>query len=363
MKKASLYYPRQALLVQAREKDVRQSSTSGGVFRLVAESLLAQGGVVVGAAFDEDGVVRHRLVRDVNSLKPLLKSKYVQSDFACVLPDMECALSSGLRVLFSGTPCQVAAVRAKFDEKYPDTLFCIDLLCHGTPPMDVFQSWVKAVESRENVKVVAYDFRDKSKGWSPIRSRIAFSNGVVLLEEMNDYLFAFLYNLILKESCGKCPWARPERTGDLTLGDAWGMMRDWLDKKDNTGLSLVLVNTSKGAHLLDLISDKVLSRKVKFIKACKKQEPLGAPPKLPHAASVFRKEFAATKDFPAAFSAAFVAFQTESQSELATLKERYHTLLYKGNALCRLWNKLSNRRKLRKLANRIKELNFIIGYK
>ncbi len=356
-----LRLPSRAFLAQAIDRSSRDAGSSGGLFGLLARTVLTHGGVVVGAAFDDDGIVRHRMAHSRQDLTPLLKSKYVWSDFTRVLPEVRKALSDGNEVLFAGTPCQVSAVRNVCTRNSTGRLVCIDVLCHGTPAPEVFASYRAMRERQHGASLAHYDWRDKTKGWSPLRTRLRFSDGAECLEEMNDYFFAFQYNLSLREGCGRCPWARPERGGDLTLGDAWGLMRDWFNKADNTGTSLVLVNTPKGAELLKSIKGSIRLRPTSLKLACRKQDVLRHPPVRPTAAQTFTRIFAESKDFGCAFSAARAELLEEATARFKKIQKEYNMLSGEAQPfLTRFLRRLAYHRRLKQLRRRLKELDGLL---
>ena len=59
--------------------DIRLKSSSGGLFTLLAESVIRKGGVVFGAKFDEDWNVVHSFTETIGGLAAFRGAKYVQS--------------------------------------------------------------------------------------------------------------------------------------------------------------------------------------------------------------------------------------------------------------------------------------------
>ena len=117
--------------------EIRAESSSGGAFTILARNILARGGAVCGAAFDEDFRCRYEIVRDEASLSRLRGSKYVRAALGrTFLADLRAALESGVPALFCGTPCHVAAVRQMF-ANFADSLFTVDLICAGCPEQDL----------------------------------------------------------------------------------------------------------------------------------------------------------------------------------------------------------------------------------
>lgn len=228
---------------------IRHESSSGGVFTALAESLLLQGGVVAGAAFDDNFVVRHILIENSDDLEKLRGSKYVQSE---VPPSMyqfiRDSLTQGRIVLFSGTPCQVAGLRNYLRKPY-DNLFCCDIVCHGVPSPKVFDVYKKMLERQYGARARRICFRRKDCGWKRYSVSLSFENNTEYRQVFSSdpYMLGFLKNIYLRESCYTCIFTNIERPGDLSIADFWQVADKYPDyDSDDKGTSLILVNTGKG---------------------------------------------------------------------------------------------------------------------
>ena len=245
---------------QATEDECKKSS-SGAVFPLLANYILEQGGYVCGAAFREDfKVVEHIIIDKKSDLHKLRSSKYVQSFVGNILKEIKILLEKDKLVLFSGTPCQCAGLKTFLKKDYKN-LYIIDLLCHGTPSPMVWEKYLTEISSGEKVESV--NFRDKNYGWYPTLS-IKCDNGTSFcgMNFENLYLSAFLQNLTLNEACYFCKYTDTARVGDITLGDFWGIENfDKCIKNIKNGVSLVLVNNSKGQELFDKINLQMLKKR------------------------------------------------------------------------------------------------------
>ena len=192
----------------ARNKDaatVRESS-SGGVFTVLAETVIGQGGVVYGAAYREDfRKVQHRRIDTVADIAALRGSKYVQSDLGTTFRAVKDDLAAGRQVYYSGTPCQIAGLLA-FLGKHPDNLITQDLICHGVPSPAVWETYISSVAKGRTVTAV--NMRNKAKGWQRYTLAIDFSNGETYAADKDHdaYLRAFSENLSLRRSCGACQY-------------------------------------------------------------------------------------------------------------------------------------------------------------
>ena len=236
------------------DESIRRASSSGGVFTALAESILAQGGVVAGAAFDEQFVVCHTLIESAADLPRLRGSKYVQSEIPCGLyRQIQDQLKLGLPVLFSGTPCQVAGLRGFLHKAY-ENLFCCDLACMGVPSPLLFQKYIDWKRGQNDKPLVSYEFRNKAHGWKTPDVRLHFSGKKTILERggQNPYSGAFGKRIALRPACYACDFKSVTRPGDLTLADFWGVAKKYPEyDRDDKGTSLVLVNTKKGKAWLD----------------------------------------------------------------------------------------------------------------
>ena len=235
----------------SRDDAQRALSTSGGIFRVLAERTVSRGGVVFGAAFDDDfRHVRHVAAESASELTPLMKSKYVWSDPSRAYKDAVAALKSGREVLFAGTPCQIAAVR-KLAQGVEGRLVTVDLVCHGTPRADMFASYMAELESRFGGRCTGYDFRDKRMGWNFPRVRAGFSNGgrYDVLFGNDPWFLGFGLNATLREGCFECPYASLERVADFTIADCWRVAASNPEWDDNKGTSCVLVNSEEAMDI------------------------------------------------------------------------------------------------------------------
>jgi coenzyme F420-reducing hydrogenase beta subunit len=230
----------------------RGESSSGGVFTALAETILRHGGVVCGAAFGDDGVVRHILIDSPADLQHLRGSKYVQSEIspACY-HRIDALLNQGRQVLFSGTPCQVAALSRYLGKPF-DNLFCCEIVCHGVPSPLLLARYLENCRAEgENVRKIS--FRNKTTGWKTYSiSRQGQDGGEILVAASADpYMAAFLHDYSLRPSCYACLF-KSTAQGDITLGDFWGVGRKYPEyDRDDKGTSLVVVNTRKGEALLE----------------------------------------------------------------------------------------------------------------
>ena len=104
----------QPLAFAVRHKDIGEveRSRSGAVFVALSDYILECGGVVYGAAFTDDFSVVHKRATTKEQRDEFRGSKYVQSNLDGLLLQVKADLKNGIKVLFSGTPCQTAALNS-----------------------------------------------------------------------------------------------------------------------------------------------------------------------------------------------------------------------------------------------------------
>ncbi len=230
-----------------------RGSSSGGIFPYAAKKATEAGGLVYGAAFDSDMSVAHRVASDLSGVEAFRGSKYVQSELYAVFEDIREILAEGRKVLFSGTPCQVAGLK-KYIGKTDEGLWTMDFACHGVPSPGLWRKYVSALEKKYGASLSGVSFRDKTRSWMHYDVVYEFSRGghLVRTRYMDDpYMALFVQNMTLRPSCYRCP-VRCGRSGsDLTLGDLWNVRQCLPEQNDDTGSGLVLVNTEKGRALLE----------------------------------------------------------------------------------------------------------------
>lgn len=252
------------------DESVREDSSSGGVFYLLAESIIKSGGVVFGAAFDEEFDVKHILVDNMDDLSRLCGSKYVQSITGDTFKQAKICLSQGKKVLFSGTSCQISGLVSYLGKSY-DNLVTVDFACHGVPSPKVWHHYVKYKESISRSKIREIKFRHKTPGWKRYSLLFKLEDGTQHTELNSDnlYMKVFLNNLSLRESCYDCQFKGTERHSDITLADFWGIEKVRPDMDDDNGTSFVVLNSDKGQALFKGMKEKMVCEAVKTDEAIK----------------------------------------------------------------------------------------------
>lgn len=271
-------------------ENIRINSSSGGVFSLIAEYVENNKGVIYGAAFDKDFSVKHQRGETFEIWNAFSQSKYVQSDIGDVYNLVKKDLDNENMVLFSGTPCQVEGLkRVVYNHKNKDNLITCDIICHGVPSPKVWKDYLEDVKKTYKKQIGSINFRDKEKvGWHESTLTIKDKSDNIILKEkhsQNVYSKMFFNHWTMRPSCFSCPYANFNRTGDITLGDFWGIEKHFLEFDDNKGVSLIMCNTEKGKKIFSEIS--ILTEKFEVQKEQCVQPNLVNP----STPSDFRKQF------------------------------------------------------------------------
>lgn len=290
--------PREPLAVYAAKnnnEEIRLKSSSGGIFTLLAEQIIAEGGVVFGARFNESWEVVHDYTETIEGLEPFRGSKYVQSVIGDNFIKAKQFLKDGRKVLFSGTPCQIAGLK-KFLRKEYENLLTVEVVCHGVPSPMVWRDYLdykrakRAVgkntvsSSLNKLPVIAgISFRDKTNGWKKYGFKISYAaskaaeNSVSKSADNTNYeitpfsedLFmkGFLKNLYLRPSCYHCAARQGKSGADISIADYWGIQSIHPEIDDDKGTGLILINTKQGANYFNSTANQIDSLTSSYNKA------------------------------------------------------------------------------------------------
>lgn len=272
------HIPLEVYTAKNKDESIRMQSSSGGIFTLLAEKVIQEGGVVFGAAFDANWEVMHTYAETMEGLVDFRGSKYMQSRIGTAYQDAEYFLKQGRKVLFSGSPCQIKGLKLFLRKNY-DNLIAVDFICHGVPSPKVWREYLKETIARKSGKnsVLPYpipckigidtvDFRSKSTGWKKYSFALTLSEtsvegvkNTVLLSSVfseNPFMRAFLADLTLRPSCYSCPSKSGRSGSDLTIADYWAIPQVAPEFDDDKGVSLVLVQTEKGKSFYQSLKEK-----------------------------------------------------------------------------------------------------------
>jgi coenzyme F420-reducing hydrogenase beta subunit len=260
-------YPKAYAVINNNEI-IRNQSTSGGIFTLLAEEIINQEGIVFGAKFDTDFDVIHSSTNTIDGIGEFRRSKYVQSNIGETFKECKNYLDSRLNVLFSGTPCQIGGLKSYLQKDY-DNLFCVDLICMSVPSPKVWKKYMEyqIEKNKSHPKKIA--FRHKETGWKQSSLYIEFENNTTYIARKDPFLRIFGAEICTRRSCFECNFRTLKRQSDITIADFWGIEHIFPEMDDNKGTSLVLINSLKGEQLFGNISEKYTSKSVDIEKAIK----------------------------------------------------------------------------------------------
>ena len=235
-------FPLQVIAAKNTNTEERLGSSSGGLFLPLAKSIINEGGIVFGADYDSNWEVHHVGVENISGLYALMMSKYLQSRIENTYKEAEKFLKCGRKVMFVGTPCQIAGLHGFLRHKVYPNLLTIDVVCHGAPSPGVWRQYLAETYSEEEY----------------IKSRLTAAAGknTVLSSDIhydNVYMKGFLSNLYLRPSCHDCKCKDGKHHSDISLGDFWGIDKFNPSFDDDKGVSLVLINTPKGKEFLQKV--------------------------------------------------------------------------------------------------------------
>lgn len=243
------------------DEEIRINSTSGGVFSAIADSFIENGGFVVGAEYTENFGIRHIVISDKDKIRQIRQSKYAQSDLGEIFKTIKNLLNNGEKVLFCGSPCQVAGLKKYLFKDYQN-LFLVDFICRGIISQKIYKKYLESVERHTNSKITKVHFKNKDFGWNRFSTKLSLSNGDEYHKDRynDEYMVGYLkYNLYLRLCCHDCQFKTIPRVADLSLGDFWGIANSDKTLDNDQGTSVVLINSEKGLKYFDGLSEMLFS--------------------------------------------------------------------------------------------------------
>lgn len=242
-------------------KEELLKSSSGGAFIAICYALekkFKNEIAFYGVSYDKDMNVVHQRVETALECHIFQGSKYVKSNHTIVLKDIEKDIKKEKYILFSGTPCQIFAVKnyLKVKKIDYDKIYYIDIICHGTPQVKFWNDYKNWLEQKNKSKLIEYSFRYKPEGWKAYPAYAEFENGNQMINTPETSIYSKLHmkGYITNKGCFSCAFSNMKREGDITLGDYWGIEEIEPEFYDKNGVSLVISNTKKGNELIKSIN-------------------------------------------------------------------------------------------------------------
>lgn len=210
-----------------RNESIRNLSSAGGLFAVLGEYILENDGVVFGASFDENLNLSHNYAQNIEDMQSFIGSKFVQSEIGYTYRNVKLFLDKNRKVLFSGTPCEVAGLKSFLRKDYKN-LLCVDIVCSGVPSPKVFNLYKKQNESDD------------------------------------IYISGFKKSIFLRQSCYNCRFKFPKSFSDLTLGSITDTKKICPKLSDDKGTSLLIVNSQKGLDVLKKVKFRLSFEEISF---------------------------------------------------------------------------------------------------
>ena len=290
--------PKRYYAVQSKNNSSLLISSSGGVFPVLATWIIQMGGVVYGAAWNKnydnslDGA-KCRRISTVEEIKELQNSKYLQIESHNIYSELINDLKQGRLVLFTGTPCQVAAVNQLVPNSINEKLYTFDIVCHGVCGQKFFMDFYHRFAG--NGRITEFVFRSKENGWG-LSAHIGFEKNGILRRKVYpcgvlSYYQIFLKGHMYRDSCYTCMYARRERVSDISAGDFWGVQEEHPDFAKiidvDKGCSFISLNTKKGVELFEKVADRMICYPTNYENVSRHNEQLVNPSKV----GEYRKEY------------------------------------------------------------------------
>lgn len=253
--------PQNVYAAKNPDETIRMNSSSGGIFTILAEQVIKSGGVVFGACWDDEWNIKHGYTECIDDLAKFRSSKYLQSVIGDTYIKAEQFLKVGRKVMFTGTPCQIAGLKHFLRKEY-DNLLAVEVICHSVPSPGVWQQFLT-----EKLQTIGWNksdirhilFRSKATGWKGYSFMIENKDGNVFSElgSKNAFMRGFLANLYTRPSCQMCPAKQLRSGSDITLGDFWGINSLMPEIDDDKGVSVVIVNTERGREAMHIVDNLI----------------------------------------------------------------------------------------------------------
>ena len=263
--------------------EVRFESTSGGAFSAIVDAFCDENYIIVGA--EARGMdVFHSYIEDKAGLAKFRKSKYTQSVIGKSYKQVKAFLKEGKKVLFSGTPCQIAGLRCYLRNVNQDNLLTVEVICEGVPSPLYVRKWNEHLKEQCGYEIGIIDYRYTGKAllqkgkWDFQQVKIVSNDRkktYIKDRWFNPFWSIWLNHLMSRPSCYKCRFTTAERGADITLGDLWGVHLYCPELYgSNGGSSLIVCNTAKGKAVMEKAQKSMYGHELAFDDALRYQSPM-----------------------------------------------------------------------------------------
>lgn len=267
----NLIKPKAYMFINKNKKE-RLKSSSGAFFSCIAKYVIEHNGVVFGVIWDKNINAIQSYTQSIEGLDKMHGSKYVQADTMNTYVEVKTFLEDDILVLYTGTPCQIAGLKAYLKKDY-ENLILIDLVCHGVPSRKAFEDYKKSFLKKHNDNTNIIDIQMRPK---PVKNEYVHYwiiktqiRTYKIPMEKNPYILTFLYNMDLCDSCNDCKFNVVPRIGDITMGDFSGIEHFKRNLTVEKGVSVILLNNEKGDKIFQLIKNSQETMEIPFDKIIK----------------------------------------------------------------------------------------------
>lgn len=237
------------------DKKILFESSSGGVFSILAQNTLRLNGVVYGTIFSKDyRKVMYARAVNLEDIEPMRGSKYVESLITQeIIKQLMEDISSGRKVLFTGTGCQINGLQNLCKVKRINTqnVIWVDFyVCSGKVSSLLWEAECDKIGEKGKLQQV--NFRSKKRGWQNFSIDMKIDNKHYYKDFLVHPWSKFLgSSYSRRKSCLQCKYSQKNSKADISMGDFWNS--EVLPKKwnDNKGVSVVSANTKKGLEFFE----------------------------------------------------------------------------------------------------------------
>lgn len=234
---------------KSKNEELKMLSSSGGIFSSLAKATLSNKGIVYGCQL-KNFHANHIRIDKLKDLSKILGSKYIQSNVIGIFENVKKDLIKNKQVLFSGTPCQIGALKSYLKEEY-NNLITVSVICHGVTNDKILNHHINELEKKENSKLININFRAKENGWTKSSIKYEFENKKIINKFVeDDLMYLYLNDTITRASCFNCKYKGNNNEADIILGDYWGIEVTNKDFYDEKGVSALIINSKKGERYL-----------------------------------------------------------------------------------------------------------------
>lgn len=252
-------FDQSAYIVQNKDSNICRESTSGGMFTAIASEIIHRNGIVYGAAYDKEFRVTHQSAKTISELGKFRNSKYVQSSLNGTFKSVQMYLEHGVWVCYSGTPCQIEAIKQYLKKEY-ENLILIDVVCRAVPSPLVWKKYLHMIQRKTGLPIKNIRFRDKKYGYKYSTMDFTDTNGNSIYNmgvESDPMHRAFFSDICDRPCCYQCLFKKRYRESDFTIWDCFQVGRFSKKLDNDRGATRVLIHSKKGIQFFETIKEQL----------------------------------------------------------------------------------------------------------